>query len=150
MTTRRKRQKFGGTSMGVSSIIAILVILVLVVFSALSITTSRADYALSQKTAVGTRAFYDADCIAEEQMALVAETIRSSASDWEESLPSNFSVRTDAGAKVVAYTVPIDDNRDISVELLVDKDGSLTRQRWQVVSSGEWIPDESLDLYIPK
>jgi len=61
----KKKASFG-TSMGVSSIIAILVILVLVVFSTLSITTSKADLTLSQKSSDSIKAYYEADAIAED------------------------------------------------------------------------------------
>ena len=80
----RKRASFG-TSMGVSSIIAILVILVLVVFSALSITTSKADLKLSQKTSDGVIAFFEADAAAEDKMAEAAAAI-AAGGNWQASL----------------------------------------------------------------
>ncbi|MDR0874799.1 MAG: hypothetical protein LBN12_01170, partial [Clostridiales Family XIII bacterium] len=77
----RKKASFG-TSMGVSSIIAILVILVLVVFSALSIATSKADLVLSQKTSDSVKAFYAADASAEEILAAIAAEVETG-KGWE-------------------------------------------------------------------
>jgi hypothetical protein len=137
--------------MGVSSVIAILVILVLVVFAALSITTSKADLTLSQKTADGVQAFYAADGAAEERMAEVAAAIEASPRDWAEALGDAYTVVPDGtGGKLIQYTEPIDEHRDLVVELRAAPNGALTRKLWQVVSSGDWTADTGLDLYIPE
>ena len=52
------------------------------------------------------------------------------------------------GARI-AYTVPVDKNRKLEVELFAGKNGDLTRLLWQVVPAKKWAPDERLDLYIP-
>ena len=144
----KKKASFG-TSMGVSSIIAILVILVLVVFSTLSITTSKADLTLSQKSSDSIKAYYEADAIAEDLLCEVAVAI-TVADDWRAELKQNgFNISSVDGGTLISYTVPIDRNRNISVELLADNSGSLTRQLWQVVPAREWVPDNSLNLFKP-
>ena len=143
-----KKASFG-TSMGVSSIIAILVILVLVVFSALSIATSKADLTLSQKSSSGIKAFYEADSAAEEMMADISAAV-SESDGWRALLTENgCSVSEVSGGSIIGYTVPIDENRKLDVELFLDTAGKLTRTLWQVVPAKEWVPDESLNLYIP-
>ena len=149
MARTRKRKATFGTTMGVSSIIAILVILVLVVFSALSITTSKADLRLSQKVADGVKAFYDADATAEDMMAAAAETI-ALGGNWSATLSENgYSISSATGGTFITYTVPIDENRNLEVNLLADNDGRLTRKLWQVVPAKEWVPDDSIKLYNP-
>ena len=137
-----------GTTMGVSSIIAILIILVLVVFSALSITTSKADLRLSQKTSNGVMAFYEADAAAEDMMAEVADAIKSGGG-WQSKLPDAYKISTEDGKTLISYTVPVDQNRNLDVRLSADGDGKLTREIWQVVPSREWVPDNSLNLFKP-
>jgi len=135
--------------MGVSSIIAILVILVLVVFSALSITTSKADLKLSQKTSDGVKAYYDADSAAEDKMAEVSKAIKTS-SDWRADLARGGYTLSDSDeGTLIKYTVPIDDNRNLNVELLADSGGKLTRELWQVVPAKDWVPDDNVNLFIP-
>ena len=146
MARATKKKASFGTTMGVSSIIAILVILVLIVFAALSITTSKADLGLSQKTSNGVKAFYEADATAEDMMAEVAEAI---SSDALSGLPSDYEVSKSENSTLISYTVPIDDNRNLSVSLKADGDGKLTRELWQVVPAREWVPDTDLNLFTP-
>jgi hypothetical protein len=145
-----KRKLAFGTSMGVSSIIAILVILVLVVFSALSITTSKADLKLSQKTSDGVVAFFEADAAAEEMMAEISSAI-AKGTGWKQDLAAlgcEVSSSPDGGT-LIAYTISVDRFRNLNVELISDEDGKLTRSLWQIVPANEWVPDNSLNLFMP-
>jgi len=145
----KKKVSFG-TSMGISSVIAILVILLLVIFSALSITTSNVDLRLSQKTADSVKAYYIADSKAEDMMATAANAIKGGA-DWKTVLPGDgFELSDVADGTQISYTVSIDDNRNLNVTLLADKSGKLTRELWQVVPAKEWVPDNNLNLFVPK
>ena len=149
MARAAKKKASFGTTMGVSSIIAILMMLVLVVFAALSITTSKADLRFSEKTADSLKAFYEADAAAEDKMAEVADAI-AQGGNWRAVLSENdFSISSANSGTLIAYTVPIDENRNLSIRLLADNEGKLTRKLWQVVPAKEWVPDESLKLYIP-
>ena len=151
MTARRANRKISfGTSMGVSSIIAILVILVLVVFSALSITTSKADLKLSQKSANGIQAYYEADAAAEDRMAEVAAFLAKGGAWQTDARAAGFDVSGDeSGGTLVSYTVPVDEFRNLDVELLVDANGAISRKVWQTVPAKAWVPDESINLFIP-
>jgi len=144
----KKKESFG-TSMGVSSVIAILVILVLVVFAALSITTAKADLTLSQKSAWGIQAYYEADAAAVEMMAEIAVAI-AAADDWRAELIKNgYNVSSAEGGALISYTVTVDRNRNLNVELRADSGGKLTRELWQVVPANEWVPDTGLNLFKP-
>jgi len=144
----KKKASFG-TSMGVSSIIAILVILVLVVFSTLSITTSKADLTLSQKSSDSIKAYYEADSIAEDMLCEVAVAINRGG-DWRaELIGVGYDISALAEGYKIAYVVSIDKNRNLNVELIARNDGRLTRELWQVVPAREWVPDNSLNLFQP-
>ena len=132
--------------MGVTSIIAILVILVLVVFSALSITTSKADLVLSQKTSDSTKAFYAADSIAEERLAEISKAVKAERS-WASAV-SSLDCKVDGSS--ISYTIVVDENRNLEVELSVASNGTITRELWQVVPSTEWVADDTINLYVPK
>jgi len=133
--------------MGVPSIIAILVILVLVVFSALTFTTSNADLALSRKAAESTLSFYEADSAAEQRLAAVVEVVRTS-ENWEEVLTSDgFTVTREESGRAIAWTETIDDVRVLSIEIFAADDGNILRRVWQVEPYGEWEPDDSIHLF---
>ena len=150
MARATKKKASFGTTMGVSSIIAILVILVLVVFSALAITTSKADLRLSQKTSDGVKAYYEADSVAEDRMAEVAAVASSGSGNWAQELSgAGYTVSPADGGTLIEYTVPIDDNRNLNVRLFADESGKLTRKLWQVAPAKEWVADEKINVYIP-
>jgi hypothetical protein len=136
-----------GTTMGVTSIIAILVVLVLIVFAALSITTSKADLNLSERTAEMTSEYYAADSAAEDMVAEVAEAARGGAG-WQERLGDEYSVTEEDGRTVVRYDVPIDENKALSVRLGVAASGDVSRELWQVHSTSEWSGSDDIQLMI--
>ena len=134
--------------MGVTSIIAILVILVLIVFSALSITTAKADLSLSEKTADATSDFYAADTRAEERLAQIASEIETGAG-WQGRL-ADVGYTVDAEAQNgfrISYDIEIGSSRILHVEIVVNADGHILRDVWLVQPSGEWVPDTGLNLY---
>jgi Na+-transporting methylmalonyl-CoA/oxaloacetate decarboxylase gamma subunit len=144
-TVSKKKTSFG-TSMGVSSIIAILVILVLVVFSALSIATSKADLVLSQKTSDSVKAFYAADSSAEETLAAVAAAI-DEGDGWEARIGV---LGCDVKDDLISYVVVVDENRNLDIRLRAHPDGKITRELWQIVPATEWVADDTVSLYMPE
>ena len=134
--------------MGVTSIIAILVILVLIIFSALSITTSKADLSLAEKTALSTTDFYVADGIAEEKLAEIADTVKND-SKYDEPLTNlGYKVESDGDDTLVSYKVEIDKNKSLFITIRISPDNSLVREKWQVQSTSSWQTTEGLDLII--
>ena len=153
----KPRRRSFGTSMGVTSVIAILVILVLVTFAVLSVTTSKADLGLSQRTADSVQAFYKADSSAEEKYAKIAEAVKANPNGWESDISdlgvtvSADTTRAPLGAAVartVTWTEPVDAARNLEIGLSIQGD-QVERTRWQVVPKGEWTPDNSLNVFTP-
>ena len=141
------------TTMGVTSIIAILVILVLIVFSALSITTSKADLTLAQKTAETTSDFYAADAMAEETFAEIQDYFRKSEVDIGTKLKilgdQGFEVDRDGPSPTIAYSVIIDDKKSLFVKLTVDEaTENVSRTQWQIRATSEWTPENGQQLII--
>ncbi|MDR1028738.1 MAG: hypothetical protein LBL63_04890 [Clostridiales Family XIII bacterium] len=137
-----------GTTMGVTSIIAILVVLVLIVFSALSITTAKADLTLSEKTASATSDFYKADSVAEERVAEADAEVQAGAG-WQDRLrEAGYTVRAGDSGDVIAYEVEINDKKALKVELSVSADGRVDRTLWQVIPTGDWEPDTDIGQLI--
>jgi hypothetical protein len=136
-----------GTTMGVTSIIAILVVLVLIVFAALSITTSKADLNLSERTAEMTTEYYAADSAAEEKVAEVTEAVKDG-DGWRDKLGDEYSVTEEDGRTVVRYDVTIDENKALSVRLGVAANGDVSRELWQVHSTSEWSGNDDIQLMI--
>jgi hypothetical protein len=145
--TKKKKRATYGTSMGVSSIIAILVILVLVVFSALSITTAKADLTLSQKTANSIEAYYEADATAETVLAEVVGQLGAGSQITPAGDAEDFSIEPVAGGNLLTFSINIDAERNLNVRVLITPAGDFQKQLWQVVPSGEWEADDDIKLF---
>ena len=150
MTKATRRTLSFGTSMGISSIIAILVILVLVVFSALAITTSKADLSLSRRTSDSITASYEADAAAEDKVAEIAVLITKGSGWQSDARSAGFEISDgENGSTLISYNVPVDRFRNLSIVLHASIDGTLSREIWQIVPANAWIPDESIDVIMP-
>jgi hypothetical protein len=140
-----------GTTMGVTSIIAILVILVLIVFSALSITTSKADLTLSEKTAAATTAYYAADSKATMYMSELIHAIENGRDPAQVSVTDgveNDNIKMSGSGYEASYEVKIDEGKSLFVDIVLDADGDITSKQWQVQSTADWEPDQNLNLII--
>lgn len=70
------RQYPSRMGVGASSILLILVVVSLTLFASLALLQARADAALTEKTAVSTAAFYDADARAQQMLALLDDALK--------------------------------------------------------------------------
>lgn len=155
------RKRSFGTTMGITSIIAILVILVLVVFSTLSLITAKADLNLSQKTADNIKAYYAADGEAEKIVAEFGDMINSEVTNEintgsrgenasEYAKKQNYIYESVADGRLLKFTLKIDDSRMLNVEVLYDDSGSLKERRlWQITPANEWEQDNQIELFEP-
>lgn len=91
-----KGKKRYGLNIGTSSILIIIVILCLVCFSGLSITSANADYRLSKRLADRTTAYYDACNQAQSALATLSEKLEafyqqsSSKADYENKIKESL------------------------------------------------------------
>lgn len=156
--SKMRRRSFG-TAMGITSIIAILVILVLVVFSALSLITAKADLNLSQKTADTIKSYYTADDKAETIIAefgdIMGDEEAGKINDedfarYSGAFTDGKDYSYDSGDNILKFTVPIDDSRELKVEVQYKNNGQIEEKLlWQVIPSNEWQKDDSLQLFQP-
>jgi hypothetical protein len=147
MSNRAENKKVSsGTTMGVTSIIAILVLLVLIVFAALSVTTSKADKNLADNTEASVTNYYEADTKAEEITASIATTV-SENPEWKDALKNQkYSLSDKSDGTYVSFSIDIDANRRLDVELLVTSDKKIIKKLWQVNTTGDWNNENGLDV----
>lgn len=117
---------------GVSSLLVIFAVLCLTVFALLSLSTVRADRALSEKAAAAVEGYYQADCAAEQTLALLRAGER----------PEGVSEVNG----VCCYVHPISETQTLVVEVKVDgTDYDILR--WQAVSTVEWKAGDQLPVW---
>jgi len=133
----------GSVGVGISSVLMIFIALCLTVFSVLSYLSARADYKLAEKAASATTAYYEADSKAEH---IYAGLSSASANELESAAAKYGAEISDRdGATYIIFDVPADKVRTLHVELLLQSDGSLSREVWKIVTSGEET-DESVGV----
>lgn len=141
------RKKSFGTTMGVTSIIAILVILVLVVFSTLSLITAKADLNLSEKASANVSDYYKVDGEAETILAETSDVIAKNGNINRYAKNNKYEYKKNGNDHLIKFILPIDASRQLNVEALFDSEGKVKeRQLWQVSPSNEWQADTEIQL----
>lgn len=111
-----KGKKRYGLNIGTSSILIIIVILCLVCFSGLSITSANADYRLSKRLADRTTAYYDACNQAQSSLCMISEALEdlyqesSSEEDYENKIKRSLK-------DLFIFSYPINENQILQVSV---------------------------------
>lgn len=84
-----KKRKSFGISIGASSIMVIIVILTLICFAGLSLSSANADYQLSLKLAERTKSYYDTTSTAYEHLQKQKELSNGVENSFNEQIPIN-------------------------------------------------------------
>ncbi len=113
-------QTVGGTSL-----LTILAILVLVTFALLSLSTVQPQRSLAEASALAVEGYYRADAEAEEYLA---------------------ALRQKDADGIYKECFPISDVQSLEVAVSVEH-GDYEILRWQVVSTADWSGDDRLDVW---
>lgn len=124
---------FSPPTTGGASLLTVFAVLCLTIFALLSLSTVRADSALSDASAKAVENYYAADARAQEILARLRFGEK----------PDGVTV----DGTVCSWTVPISDTQELWVEADVRSTDDYTILRWQAVSTGEWDFDDSLNLW---
>ena len=120
------------TAVGGISLLVIFVVLCLTVLAMLSLSSVQADGRLSEASADAVRAYYTADCAAEEILAKLRQGI----------IPEGVTVQGDR----YCYECPVSETQKLVAE--VELTGETYRVlRWQTESVTEWKEDDTLHLW---
>jgi len=119
-------------AVGGSSLLVIFIVLCLTVFVMLSLSSVQADGRLSKAAAEAVRAYYEADCEAEEILAQLRQG----------TVPETVSV---SGNRYY-YECTVTDTQKLVVEAEIT-DGEYRILRWQTESTLLWQEDDTLQLW---
>jgi len=124
-----------GLNIGSASIIMLFAVLCLTVLAALSLLSANSQYALSERSAEVTRAYYAAEVKAAEIYDVVKN------GDLTKVSPVELD-----GETLYSYSVDIDKFQAIAV-LLAIKGGEAELRSWKIIEAGNWEPDDFFDLW---
>lgn len=165
-----KKQSFPVSNIGSVTLLMIFIIVCMVAFAALSVSTASSDYRSAERTAAHTKAYYQASNKAEETFAFVAGSLKSlylKSADEDTFLQNvkTFFTQTDGITPSedslglhLSYQTKMDENQDLMTDLLVlypqgtNSETSLSTEdlckivSFRIISTDEWDGDNSLNL----
>lgn len=129
-------------SIGIVSLITVFTILLLAVFSVLSLSGSRSDSVLSDRAARAVSDYYLAEAQAEQKLLEISSIASNdTGTPLRERLEASgfeISVDTPYPGTVVLYDTPIDDRRVLRIEVGIGEQGKVERlYRQTIISTGE-------------
>lgn len=152
MANRKKT----GISVGGASILMVFMVLSLATFATLTLTSANADYNLSQRNQQAVLQYYQADGQGEEMLGQIDQLIKQNAllpnseliALLQTKMPGINVEQTSDGLLSITYTVPVNEQQQLSVALHYTTPATYTIAQWVVESSSEWVPDsENLNLW---
>ena len=117
----------GSANIGGSSILVIFVLLCITTFATLAMVSATASFRLAVQVAQAADDFFAAENIAEEKLAEISNIVNSANSQEVNSRLEELGVAYSDG--IISYSVDINDNLRLDVELLVNGT-SLTVKSW--------------------
>jgi hypothetical protein len=129
-------RRTGGRSaigVGIATLVTIMVAVLLTTFSVLTLVTAGADLRLSEKTVQSAENYYLADGDAEQWLADLDAFLAGNSRPTTADLSSaGYKTGTaENGGITVVEEFPIDDIRELSVEVALGRDGTIDILRWQ-------------------
>lgn len=130
-----------GAGLGTVTLVMLFSVMCLCVFALLSLSTARSELNLSSRYADSVKAYYEADT-----QAVYLQNRLISAVNLEATLrrisDGGYDIRYERG--LISYSVPVDDNLTLMVEL---SGTDYTPIAWQVVATGGWEADDHIEVW---
>lgn len=125
---------------GIISILMVFLLLCLITFAVLTLSSAKADLQYSQQTAERTKNYYAAELRVSQMWKKIDEELQESYNNSEEKV-----------GQQICFSEQIDEVSVLEVELRVcdpqQADGERYQiQRWQTVYDGKWEPEENLSV----
>ena len=153
--TKNKKNSYPPVNLGTSFMLVIFIILCMVIFSVLSLSSAIKDQNYSIKNAERTLAYYNANNKAEEYLAQIDHIL--SDTDSFDALKDKllkmndnhtFSWNTE-NDETLQYYVPINESEVLEVVLTIhpQKETNYTILTWKQCSISEWNGDTTLHIF---
>ncbi len=141
-------QKGSKISVGITSLVVILTVLCLTIFSVLILSTAINEKRLSEKSAEALKNYYEAE-------TYCSDIANSLGKIWEEkgdfselkafATENNLDCQLEENEIYFLYQYPIDENQALFVEISVGE--TFEVKRWNVQATKEWVADQSLQIW---
>ena len=125
---------------GASSILLILVVLSLTLFAVLSLVQARSDAALTDRTALGVNAFYDADARAQQVLARIDDALKNGRT------PDSVDGVTPLSEGIYVFSVGSADGHTLNVRVNVSN-GCCSVTGYRYENASEWIGENAQTVW---
>ena len=155
MNTSGSKQKiFPITNIGSVTLLMIFIVLCMITFAALSLSSAASNYQTARKSATHAQEYYKASGRAEETLANIDQDYKNS---------SDVTLKKTSDSLTLTYQTKINDKQALQTRLLILHPSEQTDKRnlssaktatpdlyritgWQTVSTADWNGDNSLNL----
>lgn len=157
-----KERKMPFLGIGAASIVLVLAIVCLSVFAALTLSSAKGDYSLSQKNLNRTSAYYQASNAANEQVGMIDEKLwklyrkSKGKKDYMKKVRRSFAkmkgISYNTKKKTIEFQESISEKQQLSITLKIDypkkkDDPCYEVIKWKKEAVGTWKKDDSLPVY---
>ncbi len=157
-----KERKMPFLGIGAASIVLVLAIVCLSVFAALTLSSAKGDYSLSQKNLDRTSAYYQASNAANEQVGVIDEKLwklyrkSKGKKDYMKKVRRSFAkmkgISYNTKKKTIEFQESISEKQQLSIILKIDypkkkDDPCYEVIKWKKEAVGTWKKDDSLPVY---
>ena len=157
-----KERKMPFLGIGAASIVLVLAIVCLSVFAALTLSSAKGDYSLSQKNLDRTSAYYQASNAANEQVGVIDEKLwrlyrkSKGKKDYMKKVRRSFAkmkgISYNTKKKTIEFQESISEKQQLSITLKIDypekkDDPCYEVIKWRKEAVGAWKKDDSLPVY---
>ncbi len=146
--TSVKKEQSSGISFGSVSIIVIFSTLCLSIFSVLSYSLALSEKRFADKSINAFSSYYAADLAVTKKARELKQMFREGINKDELSIKASemgFTAFLYDDTIKLSMSMPIDQTRALEVELSVADEFKV--DRWMVVSTTDWEPDESIEIW---
>lgn len=154
-------------NIGSSFLLVIFLVLALVTFAVLSLSSARSDYTMSERLAEHKSEYYEASSTGEiilsyidKELEALAKTSADDLSGYKKAVVNKLdeteaegtvlSCQETEGEIFISYQVSLSDKQALNVRLLVtdytQSEAYYEIKAWQVISTGTWEGDQSIQL----
>lgn len=157
-----KERKMPFLGIGAASIVLVLAIVCLSVFAALTLSSAKGDYSLSQKNLDRTSAYYQASNAANEQVGVIDEKLwklyrkSKGKKNYMKKVRRSFAkmkgISYNTKKKTIEFQESISEKQQLSITLKIDypkkkDDPCYEVIKWKKEAVGTWKKDDSLPVY---
>ena len=141
---RKKRGSYPGIQIGTSYLLVIFVILCLVTFTTLSLSSAKRDQSYSQQLAGRETAYCEANAKAAQIMAQIDDAFAKEDPVFAIRQIEGVTAEEDGANLDISYVVPVTDSQNLEVEILVK--GTQKVVKWKESASEKWEEKSTLPV----